>query len=198
MTNTEETIMTTKDIFEIGYWAVSLIILGVTVYWIKISPIKAVETGRKLDNEQNKYNAKRDLFLTLFSLRGNPTSYDFVNGLNQIDIVFEDVPKVMDAWNKLYDSLGQKDLVDSYRTWEILRTNLLSEMAQSLGYNKLQQTDIQKNYSPVAHSKDADDYFAQKKAQREFFETATEMNRLVIQHYVNVQSNSDDNRQLES
>ena len=198
MANTEGTIMNTKDMIEVGYWFISLVILGVTVYWIKISPIKAVETGRKLDNEQNKYNAKRDLFLTLFSLRGNPTSYDFVNGLNQIDIVFEDVPKVMEAWNKLYDSLGQKDLVDSYRTWEILRTNLLSEMAQSLGYNKLQQTDIQKNYSPVAHSKDADDYFAQKKAQREFFETATEMNRLVIQHYVNLQSNSYDDKQLES
>ena len=199
MTNTEETIMNTKDIFEVGYWVVSLIILGITVYWIKISPIKAVEIGRKLDEEKNKYDSKKELFLTLFSLRGNPTHYDFVSGLNQIDIVFEDVPKVMESWNKLYDSLGQKDLVDSYKTWEILRTNLLSEMAQHLGYNKLQQTDIQKNYSPIAHSKDADNYYAHKKAEREFFETATEMNRMVIQHYLNSQANVDnDNKQIDS
>ncbi len=78
--------MTTKDYFEITYWLISLGILGFTIYWIAVSPIKAVQIGRQLDNEQNKHNAKLDLFLTLFSLRGNPTSYEFVNGLNQIDI----------------------------------------------------------------------------------------------------------------
>jgi hypothetical protein len=98
--------MTTKDYFEVFYWLVSLSILGVTVYWIKTSPIKAVEIGRKLDNEQNKYNAKRNLFLTLFSLRGNPTHYDFVSGLNQIDIVFQDEQKILTAWANLYNSLN--------------------------------------------------------------------------------------------
>ena len=175
--------MENKEHFEIVYWVINLIILIVTVYWIKVSPVKAVEIGRKLDKEQNKYDAKRNLFLKLFSLRGNPTNYEFVNGLNQIDIVFEDAPKVMEAWNKLYDSLGQKDLVDSNRTWEMLRTNLLSEMAQNLGYNKLQQTDIQKNYSPVAHSMDADNYLAHKKAEKEFFETGTEMHKIWINYY---------------
>lgn len=32
MTNTEETIMSTKDIFEVGYWIVSLIILGINCF----------------------------------------------------------------------------------------------------------------------------------------------------------------------
>ena len=42
-------------------------------------------------------------------------------------------------------------------------------------------------------------YYAHKKAEREFFETATEMNRMVIQHYVNSQANVDnDNKQIDS
>lgn len=180
MINTEEVVITTKDIFEIGYWVVSLIILGVTVYWIKISPIKAVETGRKLDNEQNKYNAKRDLFLALFSLRGNPTSYGFVSGLNQIDIVFQDEDKVLTAWEKLYESLNNKNLSNPIQTWELLRTELLSEMAQSLGYQKLKQTSIQRNYSPQAHADENIENWNQKQAAKEFFESGTKLYKMHI------------------
>jgi hypothetical protein len=198
MTNTVETVMTTKDHFEIAYWVITFFILCVTAFAVYYSPLKAVKIGRELNDEQNQLKAKSDLFLTLFSLRGNPTNYTFVECLNKIDVVFQDVPLVMIAWSKLFDSLGQKDLVNPSQTWELLRTNLLSEMAQSLGYNKLQQTDILKNYSPIAHSKDADEHFAQKKAERDFFETATEMNRMVIQHYVNNQQNADSDKVLEA
>ena len=134
MTKAVETVMTTKDYFEIVYWIVSLLILGFTIYYIKTSPIKAVETGRKLNDEQNKYSAKSELFLTLFSLRGNPTHYNFVNGLNQIDVVFEDVQSVLTAWEKLYESLGNPNQNNAVQNWDLLRTELLSEMAQHLSY----------------------------------------------------------------
>lgn len=188
MTNTAETIINTKDIFEVGYWIVSLIILGLTVYWIKISPIKAVETGRKLDDEQNKYDAKRDLFLTLFSLRGNPTNYLFVNGLNQIDIVFEDEEKVLTAWEKLYESLNNKNLANPLQTWELLRTELLSEMAQSLGYQKLKQTSIQRNYSPQAHADQDFENWNQKQAAKDFFESGTKLYKM---HIASIEENYD-------
>lgn len=192
--------MTTKDYFEIVYWVVSLLILAVTVYWIATSPVKAVEIGRNLDEEKNKNDSKKELFLTLFSLRGSPTNYEFVNRLNQIDIVFQDDDKVLDAWSKLFDSLGQKDIVNSFQTYELLRVNLLSEMAQSLGYKKLKQTDILKNYSPIAHSKDADEHFAHKKAEREFFETATQMHKIWIDSYWNQQpiENEEQKKELKS
>ena len=180
--------MTTKDYFEIAYWTVSLLILSLTVYWIATSPIKAVETGRKLDAEQNKYDSKKELFLTLFSLRGNPANYEFVNRLNQIDIVFQDDDKVLSSWNKYFDSLHQTDIVNAHQTWELLRTDLLSEMAQSLGYEKLKQTDILKNYSPIAHSRDADDYFSHRKAEREFFESGAKLYNL---HIAATESNYD-------
>lgn len=180
MTNSTETVMTTKDYFEIIYWVISLLVLIATVYYIKTSPIKAVEIGRKLNDEQNKHKAKSDLFLTLFSLRGNPTAYIFVSSLNQIDIVFQDEPKVLSAWSKLYDSLNQPNLVNPIETWSLLRTELLSEMATSLGYQKLKQTDIQKNYSPQAHADESLQNWNYQQAAKTFFETGTEMHRLWI------------------
>ena len=188
--------MTTKDYLEIAYWLVSLGILGVTVYWIATSPIRAVETGRKLDNEQNKYNAKRELFLTLFSLRGNPTHYDFVNGLNQIDIVFQDEEKVLTAWEKLYESLGNNNLTNPLQTWDLLRTELLSEMAQSLGYQKLKQTSIQRNYSPQAHADENFENWNQKQAAKEFFESGTKLYKM---HIASIEGNYDNaDKKLES
>ncbi len=177
--------MTIKDYVEIAYWAVSLAILGVTVYWIAKSPIMAVETGRNLDNEQNKYSTKRDLFLTLFSLRGNPTHFEFVRGLNQIDIVFQDEEKVLAAWEKLYESLGNTNLTNEVQTWDLLRTDLLSEMAQSLGYQKLKQTSIQRNYSPQAHANQDNENWNYHQAAKIYFETGAEIYKLQIAQFKN-------------
>lgn len=181
MTNTAQTIMTVKDYFEILYWAISLLILGFTIYYIKTSPIKAVETGRKLNNEQNKYNSKSELFLTLFSLRGNPTAYTFVNSLNQIDIVFQDEQAVLTAWGKLFESLNQTNLANPIETWNLLRTDLLSEMAKSLGYRELKQTDIQKNYTPQAHADQNLENWNYQQAAKTFFETGTDMHKIWIE-----------------
>jgi hypothetical protein len=180
MTNTAEVAMTTKDYFEIAYWIVSFFILCVTALAVYYSPLKAVKIGRKLNDEQNKYDAKSELFLTLFSLRGNPTSYTFVNALNQIDIVFQDEPSVLTAWNKLYDSLNHSNLSNPIETWNLLRTDLLSQMAHSLGYQKLKQTDIQKNYSPQAHADENLENWNQKKAAKKFFESGTKLYKMHI------------------
>ena len=177
--------MNTKDVIEIIYWSITLLILSVTVYWIATSPIKAVEIGRKLDNEQNKYNAKLDLFLTLFSLRGNPSHYDFVNNLNKIDVVYEDSPKVLFSWAKLYESLHHPNQNNAVQSWELLRTDLLSEMALTLGYNALKQTTIQKSYVPKIHSDielSNQDYHSVSKA---FFESGCQLNHLLIDFYSN-------------
>jgi hypothetical protein len=198
MTSTTEAVMTGKDYFEIAYWAVSLFILGFTIYYIKTSPIKAVEIGRKLNDEQNKYDAKSDLFLTLFSLRGNPTHYNFVNGLNQIDIVFQDVQTVLTAWEKLYESLGNPNQNNAVQNWDLLRTELLSEMAQHLGYQKLKQTAIQRNYSPKAHALESDENWNHQQAAKTFFETGTQMHNIWIDQYNDSQNQTDENKKLGS
>jgi len=165
--------MTNKDYFEICYWLVSLLILLATVYYIYTSPIKAVKIGRELDNKQNKHKAKLDLFLQLFSLRGNPTNYSFVNGLNQIEIVFEDSSEVLEAWRNLYEALHHQDQKDN---WDLLRTNLLSVMAQELNY----KSKISNSYVPKAHIVAEDDYYNQNQAAKTFFETGIELNRMLI------------------
>jgi hypothetical protein len=175
--------MQPKDYFEIIYWLISLIILGFTVYWIAISPIKAVETGRKLDNEQNKYKAKSDLFLMLFSLRGNPTHHSFVNGLNQIDIVFEDSPEVLNAWSKLYESLNNYNQNNAVQTYDLLRTELLSEMAQHLGYQKLKQTAIQRSYIPRAHFDSEMNNQDYNSVMKSFYESGAKMHNMWINYY---------------
>lgn len=191
--------MTTKDYFEIAYWVVSLILLCVTAWAVYYAPLKAVEVGRKLNDEQNQLKAKTDLFLNLFSLRGNPMSYTFVNALNQIDIVFQDSPNVLNAWQKLYDSLNQKNLINSVETWNLLRTDLLSQMAQSLGYNKLKQTDIQKNYSPQGHADESYENWNHRQASKDFYESGAAMHKIWIDFYQNNPQNQQvQNKELDS
>ena len=119
-----------QNVFQIIYWCASVLILCITLWF---GPMNAVRIGRRLNNEQQKDNAKRNLFLTLFSLRGSPVNYDFVKCLNQIDIVFEDCQPVLDSWHTYLTALGIKD---TENTWDLLRTNLLSAMAIHLGYTR--------------------------------------------------------------
>lgn len=181
MTNTAEQVLTTKDYFEIGYWVVTLFILCITAYAVYFAPLKAVEIGRKLNDEQNQLKVKSDLFLTLFSLRGNPTHYSFVNGLNQIDIVYQDVPTVLSAWKKLHDSLNNPNQSNALQNWDLLRVELLSEMAQSLGYQKLKQTEIQRSYSPQAHADQDDENRNYQQVAKKFFETGTNLYSMHIE-----------------
>lgn len=162
--------MSNKDILEIVYWGISLLILGLNVYFIATSAVNAVRVGRELNTSQQKDNAKRNLFLTLFALRGSPVHYDFVRGLNQIDIVFEDCPKVLKAWHDYYDSLQIKEQANAQKNWELLRVTLLSEMAMSLGYSRISQTDMLKNYSPEGHSNQAFDDWEFRDAAKQYFQ----------------------------
>lgn len=178
--------MTTKDYFEIIFGFVNIGILCVTAYFIYrsiYSPIDAVKVGRKLNNEQKKDDAKRSLFLLLFSLRGNPIHYDFVRGLNQIDIVFEDTPSVLTAWRDLRTSLNIKNQSNAEKNWEILRTNLLSAMAVSLGYNRIQQTDMIQDYYPEGHDNQLKDDLDFRQAASVFLKSGAALHELIIQNY---------------
>lgn len=158
----------------------TLIILCITVYCIYIAPIKAVKIGRQLNNEEKKDNSKHSLFLLLFSLRGSPLHYDFVRGLNQIDIVFEDNPDVLNLWHIYYDSLHQKNQINVVDIWERQRVSLLSAMAVALGYRKLQQTDILKNYYPEGHDNDYMENQDYKQAQLMYLKAGAVAFQLMI------------------
>ncbi len=168
------------DIINIIYSFLYFVILIVTIYFIKTSAIKAVKVGRQLNDEQNKYTAKRNLFLNLFALRGTPVHANFVNGLNQIDVVFHDTPPVLMAWHTYHDSLGIKGIVNQLEVWHQHRISLLSAMAQSLGYGTLQQVDMMKYYYPQRHEEWEQQQDELRSAELLFYKTAGEVYQRII------------------
>lgn len=174
----------TKDILEVIYWCVSLGILCATVYYIANGPKHAAENavriGRRLNNEQQKDNAKRNLFLTLYALRGTPVNYDFVRCLNQIDVVFEDVQSVLDAWHVHYTALNTKGLINESDTWNLQRVNLLSAMASYLGYERIKQTEMIQGYYPEGHENQIKGDIEFRQAAYNYYKKAVELYEIAI------------------
>ena len=65
---------------------------------------------------------------------------------NSIDVVFQENKKVRHAWREYLDSLNEKS--PHFDSSNSFRLDLLSEMAVSLGYKNLKQTEIDRFYSP--------------------------------------------------
>ena len=181
--------MTGNDTFEMIYWTASIVILCATIYVIYYGPIKAVKVGRDLTDQQNKALAKTQLFLTLFYYRGTPIHQTFVNGLNQIDVVFNDTPLVISAWHKYYEALHHTDLVDKDGVWSNLRTELLSQMAISLGYGALSQVDIIKHYYPEGHDYQSRTAWDRQLTMDEFYRNANEVYKRMLDTTISQQPN---------
>jgi hypothetical protein len=119
---------------------------------ILISPAIAVAITLWYQTRKEKRERKDRLFQTLMVHRkAFPPTHDWVNGLNLIDVVFSDTPKVAALWHQYYSMLGSAKTDNEYRDRDHKYIELLSAMAQDLGYKNLQQTDIDKFYSPQAH-----------------------------------------------
>ena len=123
-----------------------------------------------LDEAYQKYKSKRDakmnLFLTLMASRKvSPPPYVVVNAMNTIDVIFNRHKSVIDFWHKVYDSHHQKAENINWEQHDHLYVQMLSEMARVLGYKNLQQIDIDKFYTPIAHG---EQYLISQKLQQEF------------------------------
>ncbi len=180
--------MSSSDIIQIIYGALTLIVLCVTAYFISHAPVNAVNIGRQLNTEQQKDNAKRNLFLLLFALRGSPSNYDFVKGLNQIDIVYEDSPLVRAAWHKHYKDLHDKTIPEVDKVWNIGRVEVLSQMAQSLGYGSLKASDILENYYPEGHQYQENYYFDFQQAHLTYLKSGAALHQMLIENASKQQS----------
>ncbi len=174
-----------KDTLEIIYWVATLAILCINVYVIRYSPINAVEVGRRLNIAQQKDNTKRSLFLLLFSLRGQPVHHDFVRGLNQIEVVFEDVPPVIAAWRVYFASLQNKHQANAERNWEIERTTLLSAMAVHLGYASISHSELLRDYYPEGHDNQLKDDWDLRESARAFLKNGDILYKIMIDNWDN-------------
>ncbi len=120
---------------------ISVALIPVIVWWM----------GVRWNKRIAKENAKRALFFTLMANRKSlMISKEWVDALNQIDVVFQDDKKVRRAWREYFDSLDEKSQYNKDR--ESFLLDLLSEMANSLGYKDLKQTEISRFYNPQAFS----------------------------------------------
>jgi hypothetical protein len=124
-----------------------------TIIAIVVGPIAAVCVTIWSQNRKDRRHAQRRLFFTLMAHRkSNPPPYEWVNALNIIDVVFENCPMVVARWHTYYDLLNQKQ-PDPSQYHKYLE--LLSEMARAVGFSTLEQTDIDKFYSPIVHGDQA-------------------------------------------
>ncbi len=126
----------------------------INIVAIILGPILAVIITLAYQKFKEKRDAKMRLFLTLMAHRKSyPISYDWVQALNLIDVVFANHSQVVKLWHEYYDYLHEETKKFTKRDHKYLE--LLSEMARCLNYKNLQQTDIDKFYTPIAHGDQA-------------------------------------------
>lgn len=124
------------------------LIIGVgQILAVAIIPIIIWVGGIKYQNRKAKRDVQLKLFLTLMANRkATPITKEWVDALNTIDVVFQNSKKVRHAWREYYDSLNVQS--PHFQQNNAFLLDLLSEMAQALGYKNLKQTEIDRFYSP--------------------------------------------------
>ncbi|OOQ62108.1 DUF6680 family protein [Mucilaginibacter pedocola] len=115
---------------------------------VTLIPIFIWVLGVQFQIRYSKRKEKVDLFLRLMADRKKyPPSVEMADALNQIDVVFQDDNKVRTAWRALFDALHPHS--QHQATANTFLLDLLSEIAISLGYKNLKQTEIDRFYQPV-------------------------------------------------
>lgn len=142
----------------------NIILSVVQIASVAIVPLIVWLLGVNYQNRKAKKEAQLRLFLTLMANRQkNPISEEWVDALNCIDVVFQSNRKVRFAWREYLDCLNQKSShFDNQNSYKL---DLLSEMAEALGYKQLKQTEIDRFYSPM--------YFSSQQSQKEILYNET-------------------------
>lgn len=142
---------------------------------IFVGPVTAVCITLWWQRRKEKRDRKLQLFTTLMAnRRAALPSYEWANALNLIDVVFADHPKIVDLWHECY-LLFQNQVQTQASGHKYLE--LLSEMARALGFQRLQQTDIDKYYSPKVHT---DLLAAQTEVQTEWLRVLKNTERFLV------------------
>lgn len=125
----------------------NLILSLVQILAVSLTPLIVWKLGIKYQNRKAKKDAQLRVFLTLMANRkSNPITKEWVDSLNIIDVVFQDNRNIREAWKSYLDSLNNKS--PHFESNNSYMLDLLSEMALSLGYKDLKQTEIDSFYNP--------------------------------------------------
>lgn len=148
-------------------------IIGIVA--ILVGPVTAVCITLWWQQRKEKRDKQLTLFTTLMAhRRASLPTIEWVNALNLIDVVFADQPKVVALWHDLYLALQDpsRKQEQGHKYLE-----LLSTMASRLGFRSLQQTDIDKYYSPEIHGQLL---VAQVEAQAEWLRVLKNTERFLV------------------
>lgn len=114
---------------------------------VAVIPLFIWWVGNRQMRKKEKIEAKRELFFTLMKRRkAHYVTQETADALNLIDVVFQEDEKVRDAWKSYLSTLNPISPENQNSNAYLL--DLLSEMAQTLGYEKLKQTEIDRFYQP--------------------------------------------------
>lgn len=149
----------------------------ISIVAVLLSPIIAILISQFNEKKRDDKSSKLNLFMQLMMFRqGLPISEELVKALNLIDVIFHHHPSVTNHWHDYLDMVSMKD-----RNFEIERKkylDLLFEIAKSIGYINLKQTDIDRCYFPVGLGNQKDLTDALQKEQLQYLQNS---NRLLSQ-----------------
>ena len=135
----------TLRIQEVQTW-----ITGVAIF---VGPLVGVLFTLWFQSRKEKNDAKHQLFLALVAERKALfVTPKVAQELNKIDVVFSNSPKVKTCWHEYYSLLHQAPGEPRTHKW----IELLTAIAQDLGYSQLSQIDLDKFYLPQGHADDAE------------------------------------------
>lgn len=104
-----------------------------------------------INSKKEKRSEQIKAFKILLSTRSFFNDYDNVKTLNTIDVIFSDVPKVLERWREYYEilkndnALSEEVVKDRMLDGEI---KLLEEMSKHLGYKNINWEVLKKTYFP--------------------------------------------------
>ncbi len=125
-------------------------ITGLAIF---LGPLVGVLFTLWFQGRKERNDAKQQLFLALMAERkAHFVSPLVAQALNKIDVVFADSASVKTCWHEYYALLHQPPGEPRTHKW----LELLTLMAEELGYSKLSQLDLDKFYVPQGHVDDAE------------------------------------------
>ena len=126
------------------------------------SPLISTIIGSRLQEQREKRRDKMQIFKVLMTSRVYGITYENINALNTIDIVFSDDENVRTAWKELYEKYAIENPSElQLESIKKARDKLIEVVAISLGYKDIITWEcIQNPYIPkglVANQKNQEE-----------------------------------------
>lgn len=114
---------------------------------VVMGPVSAILITLWYQRRREKRESKYRLFTVLMAHRkSNPPSFDLVQALNLIDVVFSDNREIVTLWHEYYDLISLRPV--NWTLAESKYLDLIAKIASVLGHKNLLQTDISRFYRP--------------------------------------------------